>query len=145
LAIAGYFVAAFLFLSWFVVLAVRNKTDLVRPDYYEEEMRFQQQLDRLKRTDQLTTGASIGYDVTNQAITITLPPGHAHPSGRIYCYRPSDASLDREIVLNVNSEGVQHVDTARWREGLWKVRLQWKVADEEFSFAQPIFLAAHSY
>ena len=64
----------------FIVFATRKQMELVRPDYYEEEMRFQQQLDRLNRTRTLSTQVEITYDSEQQSVTIVLPGAHARHS-----------------------------------------------------------------
>src|SRR5262249_28670359 len=79
----------------------------------QDEVRFQQQLDRLNRTRPLTTAVAVAYDANQQAITVTLPAAHARhsASGHIHFYRPSDASLDRDVPLAVSADGVQRVET----------------------------------
>src|SRR5438045_4118000 len=56
-----------------VVLACSQKVDLVSADYYEQEIRFQKHLDRVKCTEQSGARAAIGYDAPSQSIRISLP------------------------------------------------------------------------
>jgi hypothetical protein len=125
-----------------VAFATRHREDLVRPDYYEEEVRYQEQLERLNRTLAVRHDTAITYDDTNQNVVITLPPEHARqqPSGRINFYRPSDASLDREVRLAPDAAGIQRVDASKLRAGLWKVRLYWTVHHQDFYLDQPIIV-----
>ena len=130
----------------FILFATRNKMELVHANYYEDEMRFQQQMDRVKRTRALPAGVAAAYDAKQETITITLPPEHARlaASGRIELYRPSDSKLDRHLPLALNAEGAQRVDANTMRSGLWKVRVQWKVGEDEFFFDQPVFITKPS-
>src|SRR5262245_14802624 len=145
-AIIAWFAVFISFIGGFIVFASRQNMDLVRPDYYEDEMRFQQQLDRLNRTHSLAAKVAIAYERSKQAIIITLPAAQARrfTSGRIHFYRPSDARLDRELPLVVNADGVQRVETKQLRAGLWKVRLQWAASGEEFFFDQSILVDSPS-
>lgn len=126
----------------FVVFATRQKMELVSPDYYEDEMRFQEQIERLSRTSLLAARKLIAYDADRREIVITLPAVHSRhlSAGRVQLYRPSDASLDLHIELATDAEGVQRIETRQLRGGLWKIRLQWKVNGQEFFFDQPIVI-----
>jgi hypothetical protein len=140
LVIISYFVVFITFIVMFVVFAVRQKTDLVRQDYYDEEIRFQNHIDRVSRTQPISAGVGVVYDSSRQLITVTLPVDHANrqPAGKIMLYRPSDARLDQNIQLAVDEKGSQLVDTKKLRSGLWKVRVEWSVNGQEFFFDQSI-------
>lgn len=144
-AIIAWFVLFATGMAAWVVVAVRNDVDLVRDDYYEQEILFQQQIDRVARTG-AAGQAGLDYDAAAKAITIQLPAGHArqHASGRIDLYRPSDARLDHQFTLVLNGDGVQQLDARALRPGLWKVRVQWKVNGEEFYFDRQIIIAGKS-
>src|SRR5262245_61085090 len=123
-----------------VVLACSQKVDLVSPDYYEQEIRFQSHLDSLDRTRQL--GASVIYDQTARRIRICLPRQQAGQpiSGVIRLYRPSAAGLDREIVLQPDSNGVHSLEAAGLRSGLWRVRVNWRIQDQDYALDQTLVL-----
>lgn len=145
LAIMAFFALFITGIVVFIVFATRNKMELVRPDYYEQEIRFQQQIDREDRTRRLSAEAAIVYDSVRGEITIVLPSSHAGQSvsGRIEFYRPSEASLDRGLQLAVNSAGIQRVDAKPFQAGLWKVRVFWTVDNEEFYFDRAIVVGSN--
>ncbi len=125
----------------FIVFASAQRNDLVRPDYYEAEIRYQQQIDRIQRTHSMAQPAAIVYDGPRRRITIQLPAAHARASsGQVHLYRPSDARLDRELPLALDAEGRQALDAAPLRSGLWKVRVQWSAGGEEFYLDQALVL-----
>jgi nitrogen fixation protein FixH len=127
-----------------IVIACTHKTDLVAADYYEQEIRFQTQLDRLNRTAQLSEQARIEYDGVAQRIIISLPAEHAsiETSGEIHFYRPSATGLDREMKLEVDASGAQSVDASSLLPGLWKVRVQWTFRNDEFFTDWKVFITA---
>jgi hypothetical protein len=140
IAIIASFAIFFISLAVFITWAVRQNMDLVRKDYYDEEIRYQDQLDRLNRTEPWRGQVAVTYDHSQSCITITLPAMHAarQPRGQVHLYRPSDARLDQHLDLAVNAEGIQRVDARTLRPGLWKVRLRWQANGEEFYFDQSI-------
>jgi hypothetical protein len=143
IAIIAYFIVFIAFIVSFTAFASRQKMDLVQHDYYDDEVRYQQQLDRLNRTQRLTAQAAIAYDASSHAVTVKLPSAHVgrEATGQIRFYRPSDANLDLDVPLSVNSEGIQNVDTKTLRAGRWKVRVYWKVEGQEYFEDKALVLA----
>ncbi|KAF0176681.1 MAG: nitrogen fixation protein FixH [Limisphaerales bacterium] len=140
-AIIGWFLLFGTAMAAWIVVAVRNDMDLVRADYYDQEIRHQQQIDRQARTHPIQSEVKVAYDDAQQRITVALPAAHAAQArGRINFYRPSDAKLDREMKLAVNSAGEQMLDAKSLQPGLWKVRVQWSVAGDEFYFDQTVVI-----
>jgi nitrogen fixation protein FixH len=134
IVLVAYFAVFITFIVVFIVFASRQKVDLVSHDYYDDEVRYQNQIDRVNRTQALGSPAEVTYDAMQQLLTITLPAAHARQqaSGRVHFYRPSDASLDEEMKLAVNAAGVQQWDAKQLKAGLWKVRVEWTFEGEGF-------------
>lgn len=142
LGITLAFVLFALGIATMVVIACSLKVDLVRPDYYDEEIKYQAQLDRLNRTARLSDAVKINYDGSSRRLTISLPLIHAGPDtvGRIEFYRPSATNLDRQLKLALDANGRQTVDAAALIPGLWRVRVHWTVGNEEFFADQKIIV-----
>lgn len=141
----GLVLAFILFISGtvaLIVLSSRQRSDLVTPDYYEQEVRFQSRIDQLNRAQLFQAQIAVTFDAARQAIRIELPPAHARrsPHGSIHLYRPSAANLDRQVALQLDADGTQWVDAADLRPGLWKVRVQWRVDDEDFFVDETLIL-----
>src|SRR5690349_9447276 len=99
-SIIGFFVLAIIFLVTFVAWAMRQREDLVSTDYYEREVRYQQQLDSMNRSRILAAQVVVTFDPARQAIVISLPSDKRQGAiGLVHLYRPSDARLDRELPL----------------------------------------------
>jgi hypothetical protein len=144
-AIIGWFALFGTAMAAWVVVAVRNDMDLVSADYYDREIRHQQQIDRQSRTLPVQSQVKMNYDAVRHSHAIALPVAHANQArGKITFYRPSNAKLDRETKLALNSTGEQTVDTKPLQPGLWKVRVQWTVSGEEFYFDQTVVIAPQS-
>ena len=125
----------------FIVFASRQKMDLVRDDYYDQEIRFQQQIDRVQRTAPILADADIAYDRAGDLVTVRLPSvKRTEISGMVSFYRPSDAGLDTAVKLGLDLAGRQSVSVRSLRAGLWKVRVQWKAAGREYFFEKPIVI-----
>ena len=116
-----------------IVLACSNKIELVNTNYYEQEIRFQEHIDSVRRTQKIANDASVAFDQAAQKIAISVPlaPGGATCQGSIHLYRPSAASLDREFSLQTGLT-TQLIDTSDLKPGLWIVRVAWRANHQEF-------------
>ena len=128
------------YIAGFVVFASAQKMDLVREDYYDQEIRFQQQIDRVQRSIPVLAKAGIDYDNAAGAINVRLPIAGQGVDGTINFYRPSDANLDADVKLNLDAQGHQTVSVRPLRVGLWKVRVQWKSAGQDYYFEKSIVI-----
>jgi nitrogen fixation protein FixH len=117
-----------------VTIAVHSDEDLVREDYYEQEVHYQQQIDRELRTARIGPELRVAYDAATAKVTLNIPAAHAsrHATGSVKFYRPSDARLDRTVPLQVNAAGEQQFDARDLKNGLWKLRVTWQVNGEEY-------------
>ena len=139
IAIVSWFVVFAAFIACFIVWAFRQREDLVSANYYEQEVLYQRQIERLHNTAALPSGSSVAFDADTAQILITLPQTPAPPvGGRIHLYRPSDARLDRELPLAKGAAGVQRLDARGLKSGLWKIRVEWSAGGREFYLDQQL-------
>jgi hypothetical protein len=141
-AIIAWFVIFGSAMAAWITFAVRQNLDLVRADYYEDEVHYQQHLNRLKQTLPIRDHVAIQYDALKSEMMVQLPtpPPNGKVTGRILFYRPSEAALDFEVPLGVDDQGRQQIPLGNLRAGLWKARAEWRSAGQEFFFEQ-VFVA----
>lgn len=146
ISIIAFFTSAIIGCGTFIAFCSRHPADLVAADYYEQEVRYQGQIERLQHAQQPAASPAVTYDPATQVISISLPSrfAPAKPSGSIQLYRPSATNLDRQIKLTLNDQGMQKIDARSLRPGLWKVRVSWTADREEFYLDQKIVIAAKS-
>ena len=144
ISIIAFFTIAILGCGTFIAFCSRYPADLISPNYYEEEVGYQAQIDRLKFTQQQAPQASVSYDAVRKQILLSLgsqKPG-TKTSGRILLYRPSAQNLDRQLELAPNAHGVQFLDAASLAPGLWKVQVSWTANEGQYFMDQQIVLPA---
>lgn len=141
-AIVGFFVVAILGAVAFVTFCTMHPSELVAADYYDQEMRYQEQMERLERTRTQTSGASVSFESAANQIRIQVPPEQVSSGvkGWIHLYRPSAAGMDRRVELSVDAKGQQVIDAADLVAGRWEVRVAWEAEGEEFFYSQDVDL-----
>jgi len=145
ISIIAFFTVAIIGCGTFIAFCSRHPADLVAADYYEQEVRYQGQIDRLRHAQQPTGPATVTYDAKARLISIALPPNYSRrkPSGSIQLYRPSATNQDRQLKLAPDEHGVQTIDASSLLPGLWKVRVSWTADETEFFVDQKIVIGAN--
>ena len=139
----GIIAAFILFLSGtagLIVIAATHPQSLVSPNYYEQEIAFQKHLDGGARARQ--SGASMELDAAAGKLVIALPAGPAGRdlTGQIALYRPSAASLDRQLSLQPDANGRQSIDVTGWPEGPWEVHVSWNIGGQDYFLDRKIVI-----
>jgi len=124
-----------------VVIAATHREHLVNNGYYEQELKYQDQIDSVDRTQK--SGAAVAYDAGTGLVTVTLPAAQLARrfSGVIQLYRPSEPALDREFRLEPKADGVQSLDVSKLAGGLWSVRVKWVAGGEDYFLEHRITVA----
>ena len=143
-SIISFFTVAIVGCVSFVAFCSRHPADLVAADYYEQEVRYQAQINRSHNAGPAQL-ARITYDEATRRLILTLPnPSNGQIAGHIQLYRPSAINQDRQFKLEPNGDGVQSIDASSLLPGLWKVRVSWTVANEEYFIDEKVVIGAKS-
>lgn len=136
------FVLFFSGLATVIVIASTHRESLVSDNYYEQELKFQDQIDAAARAK--TAGASLQFDPAAGRLAIALPAAQLTQklSGHIELYRPSAPELDRQFQLAPRADGTQILDLSRLAAGLWRVRVSWSAGGQDYFLNQKIVIAA---
>lgn len=133
-SIVVFFGVAILGCAGFVAFCNLHPSELVAEDYYEQEMRYQKQMERVERTRGLGQEADISMDSEHGTIRVTLPRDHADREfeGIVNLYRPSSAKLDMQLPLHLGDNRTQSIPTSDLQPGRWVVKVAWKVQGQDY-------------
>jgi hypothetical protein len=132
------FIVFFLIVLTMVFISFSKKTDLVSNDYYSREIDYQNQINRINRTKQLSEQLDIKNTGENIIISFPLSFNLKEISGDIQLYNPADASKDIKIKLNPDDSGRQFIPLSKLPRGQWKIIINWKQNSTEYYTEQLI-------
>ena len=130
----GYRVAA-LYISFVVMMlvlvsmAVKQDFDLVSPDYYRQEIEYQNRINKINNTQKLKEPLTFQIDDEAKQIHIQFPKSLKIPSGKILLYRPTDSKKDVLMDVLANTDNAQSIDIAALQKGLWRIKIDWAAND----------------
>ena len=133
------FVAA---LIGFVIFSSFNTVDLVSDDYYNREIAYQKQIERIKRARSLAQPLTWAYDREKQIIAFQFPDTLVRDriTGRIHFFRPSDARKDRLEPVGVDSNNRQIISTVGFSPGFWRLKISWRYNEREYYDEFAVFI-----
>ena len=139
IGIIVFFVVAITYIGGFVIWASNLREDLVANNYYDNEIRYQKELDLLNRTQKIAADVSVAYDSDRRSIVISLPllPTQT-AAGNLRLYRPSDERLDQTLPLALDAHGIDRFDAKSLSPGLWKIRIEWTVNGQDYLLDRPV-------
>jgi nitrogen fixation protein FixH len=141
-AIACVYVTFALGTVTMVAIAVRQRTDLVTPDYYAASLRHDAHTVAAANARALGDALSIRLmpALTSTQLRIELPEAiAARAVGTVTLYRAADASADRQIPLAPDG-GVQIVNVTGLATGVWHVQVEWTADGRAYYTAAPIVI-----
>ena len=138
LSITIFFGCFFCAIVTFAVVIGSKRFDLVSPDYYDDEIAYQDRIDSITRTKELGETPTIA--VEDDQVRLSFPSGFAPrvAEGKVHLYRPSDARQDLVVPLVLNAEGRQFVSLFGKPDGLWHVRVSWEMEAQSYYYEEPL-------
>jgi len=118
-----------LFILALVGWAAAQRFDLVEPDYYARGLAYQQRIDQVRRAKAADDIPNVRFDASQRIVTVCFA-GRGEPiqGGTIHFFRPSDAQLDFDVALTLDSLGCQRIADGRLRQGKWTLKYEWTTA-----------------
>ena len=131
----GILISIIVFLAgtaFMMVIAFNSPADLVVKNYYEKGVKYQEQIDRINRTNALSEQADVKFTGTGLLIKIPKMFSPGKLKGEVFFYRPSSAEGDWKVPLSVDSSGAALISTAGLEKGFWKVELSWSADNKDY-------------
>lgn len=126
------------FITTLVIVCVRQDVNLVRPDYYQEELQHQQKMTFIQNAKSLEALPVIS--VNGSVISVSFSDFNKIEHGELQLLRPSDMKLDKKFILHAGNKTVQEFPLEVWSKGLYRASMQWTMNGKEFYFERLIVL-----
>lgn len=123
-----------------VTKSMRTRVDMVTPDYYGEELKYQQVIDGKQNAAKLSAPVTIAQP--EEGIMITFPPELQGKSltGKLTFYRPSDSGKDIQLALQPDPSGHQLIRRQLLSKGQYQVKVQWTMNNQPFYQETPVHI-----
>lgn len=112
------------YIAMFVYKAMNQEVGLVSKDYYQQEIKYQDRIESVRRTQALGD-VMLNYSENGKTLLLQMPATYQGMTlnGTVTLFRPSNDQLDKEIPLQLGRDYSQILDVNGLESGLWKVRV----------------------
>ncbi|KYG80706.1 FixH protein [Roseivirga ehrenbergii] len=117
-----------------VYVSVSTDFYLVADNYYEQELDYESQIQRMKNVNSLAEKPNFKLVRNEGKAELRFPVSvmKAMEEGKISFFRSANASLDKEFDLVFDETGLQTFDMNMLASGAWKVKIEWKSKGTEY-------------
>lgn len=114
-----------------------KNVDLVAANYYEKEIIYQQQINKINNTSKLREGMK--FEFNGSTVNFCFPK-IGDISGEITFYRPSDSKKDFKMPIRPDKDNKQIVDATKLIKGYWKIKIEWKANGIDYYNEEQVIL-----
>lgn len=113
-----------------VTMAMKQRLDLVSDDYYLEELKYQDRIDRITATNQLNS--RVIMELESENIKISFPQElEGKISGKIHLYCASDARNDK--IFDFETQNNSHLISKEGiQKGSYTLKLEFNSGSNEY-------------
>ncbi|WAC03949.1 FixH family protein [Lacinutrix neustonica] len=134
------FVLFISFIMYFVINMNINKKydhDLVAEDYYEQELDYQNAINKEENAKNLFKNLSL--EQTEKGVIIHFPEALelSEISGKVFLYRPSNKQFDFEILISLSDYHLLIPDK-RLLDGRWNIKIDWNHKGQDYLYKSQI-------
>ena len=125
-------------LFYAVYRSTQHDNSLVVENYYEHDLAYQGQYERLENTANLSEPLLMRWTNDTKQFQMMFPAEiKTLVSGEVQFYRPDNKSLDWSIPLVVNEQNEMSIDLSKTPMGRWTVKVYWEAAGTTY-FAERV-------
>lgn len=104
---------------------------LVREDYYQADLAYQQQYDKM--VNEQTRLLDLQHRAGEAGITLQASPeARTAVQGDILFFRPNDKRLDFSVPIQLDENGQQLIPTETIVPGRWKLKMDYQVGEKAY-------------
>jgi hypothetical protein len=127
----AYSAFAFMIIA-FVVNSFSKQIDLVTPEYYAKELVFQKQIEKEKRSRELTEDVSFMMDKDHLNLQFPEEMKTQKISGKVQFFCPVDAKKDISFQIETDPNGKQTIALDQVKTGRYKLQISWEANGLEY-------------
>jgi nitrogen fixation protein FixH len=134
-----------LFMAFILTLVYKcskQRVDLVSSAYYEQELKYNDQMAKENNTSRLTDSIYAKYDLPSKQVVINYPPSVQAKkiTGTLHFFKPDNALLDFSKDITPDEHSLQSITATSMEHGRWNIKMDWKEGEKEYYKEDKIFI-----
>lgn len=121
-------------------ISMSKNIDLVSDNYYEQEIKYQDQIDILNNSKLIDENINLYLKDNEILLMLTDKEMFRDIKGEIYFYRTSNAKKDFKVEFSPDDSGIQTISALNLEPGSWKVKISLYERDSKYFAEKNIFI-----
>jgi len=127
-----------IFIGTLVTICIKQDISLVSKNYYNDELKYQDQIGRIDNTNKLRVKPTI-VKVDN-SVQVQFDSQSKIQNGELKLFCPSDPKMDKAFSLSSSGGNTQLFDIKSLHGGMYKARLLWSMDGKEYFYEAIIYV-----
>jgi len=141
----GILIFILLFMTGILFLVFKcskQKEDLVSTTYYEQELKYGDQIAKEKNSLGLADNVKVAFDKQHQQVVLTYPSTADSKllGGNIRFYKPDNAAFDFSKTVAAGIENKQTIEASSLAHGYWDVQVSWNNGSTPYYYSAKILI-----
>jgi len=131
-----------IFILAFVYRASQEKLEFVTDNYYEKELKFQDQINTEKNSLALSEDIKVNLLQQEKMIKIKYPDAFdtAKISGDIIFFKPDNSGFDFNVPVKCDGKHCQQINSSKMQHGRWNVKISWMAEGKPYYYEERILI-----
>lgn len=123
-----------------VILTFSQDVELVTDNYYEKELKYQDELGKMNNALSLPDSLKMSMDRFELKISYPQSLLKNKLVGTIHLYRPDQRKFDYDVDVKYDDSGRQTINMSGKAPGKWKISISLNDGEHDYLFKDVIFL-----
>lgn len=115
-----------------VTKSMHTRIDMVTPDYYAAELKYQEVIDGRREAQSLSAPVAINQSAQSIGVAFPSEMQGIVLNGNVLFYRASDSRQDVSLPIKTDENGLMLVSKQRFAKGDYRVQLQWEAGGKTY-------------
>jgi hypothetical protein len=132
------FVLFAIFIGYLVYVCVRQDISLVSKNYYQEELAYQEQIDRMGNSNALPQKPVVR--ISEGKLLVEFNQFQDMKNGKLILFRPSEEKFDKHFLLLSTPMKSQEFDVSQLPKGMYRLKMSWSMGGKGYYLEKEITL-----
>lgn len=128
------------FILFLVYKTTTAHFEMVEDNYYEQESKFNHQLEASRNAAALSSSIAVNEDLSFVRIRVPRECVEQNATGKIWIYRPSSEKNDLHLDFTPDSNGEIFIDKDQLIKGVYRLKADWQMNGKDYHQEQSFYV-----
>lgn len=123
--IAAAYTSFALLVLFMAYKSTQNKVELVTPDYYAQELKYQERINQIENSRKLQT--PLAWEVNGKQVVLSFPSeAGENATAKVLFYKANNSTKDVTISAAADADGKCVLASEKLEAGVYQMQIEWQ-------------------